>query len=102
MTHFGKANAMVEAKRARIRRLKVYLTAQQRVRCRVEHVLLNRLIEQCSKSAVLMIGIDRNTVEINKILISFGEPAMVISGVRSIRRKRDTEGADFTMFVVYR
>jgi hypothetical protein len=70
--------------------------------CRVEHVLLNCLIEQCSKPTVLVIGIDRNTVEIDKAFVTFGKPAMVVSGLRSTWTKRDAEGANFTMFVVYR
>jgi hypothetical protein len=69
--------------------------------CRVEHVLLNRLIEQCSKSAVLMIGIDRNSVEIDKTVIALGKPAMVISSVWSTWIKCDAKGADFTLLVIY-
>ena len=101
MTHFGKANALVEAKRARVWWLEVYLTAQQRVLCRVEHVLLNRLIEQCTKTAALMIGINCNTVEIDKTFIAFSKPSVVASGILGIWCKCHTESTDFALFIVY-
>ena len=70
--------------------------------CRVEHALLNCLIEQSTKTTVLVFGIDCNAVKIDKALIAFGKPLMIGAGMGSIRRKRDTEGANFTVFVVYR
>ena len=44
-------------------------------------MLLNSLIQQRTKTAVLMIGIDRNTVKIDKTSISFGKPAMIGAGI---------------------